>query len=143
MKNYREDELFNLQKISYRDLFLGLKVGIVEAISDYENREFDESRIDVNEERCSTRMAYGEDGNLYPKIILDLNQRYSVLVTPFKIEMLVIDFNIKTFQNDKLTQALIKFMNSYFPNSDYEEKRQKYENNLKIMKKCSENMLFL
>ena len=139
----RKDKDFNLEEVSYQELFNGLKKGIVQAIAEYENADVDEKTIKLNERRCSGKFAYGEDGDMYPKILLDLTGNYSVLLNPFEIKMLVYDYSVKTIKSETLDDALVEFMCSRFPESDYIETREKYFHGAEIMKRIRDDMIII
>ena len=146
MKNLldlRKDKNFNLEETTYQELFIGLKEGIVKAIAEYEKKEIEEKTICLDQKRCWEKFAYGEDGEMYPKILLDLKGNYSILLNPFKIEMLVYDYSVKTIKSEALDDALVKFMTSRFVGSDYLQYREKYLKGAEVIKRISDEMIII
>ncbi len=93
-------------------------MGIAQAIRKFSKEEISVEDLRLNVNRCSTRSAYGEDMNLYPKIYLDLKGDYSVLLTPFEIELIEIKHKIRTVSCAELKECFYNFMCDKFPNSD-------------------------
>lgn len=139
----RADKDFNLETLTYREIFDGLKQGLAKGIMKYTKEDVFVDDLILNEDRCSTRHAYGEDGNLYPKIYLDMKGFYSVLLTPFEIEIIETRYKINTFSNECIREVLFNFMCEKFPYSKYETFYEKYLINAEKIKKQAENHLFL
>ena len=139
----RADRDFNLETCSYEELFDSLKFDFARAISVYSCQEVDVDDLKLNIDRCLTRSAYAEDGNLYPKIYLDLKCEYSFVITPFEIEMMIVNNKIRTYSNAEFREAFYNFMCEKFPNADYDKKYEKYRLDFEKMKKINEKLLFL
>ena len=139
----RADKDFNLETLTYQEMFDGLKFGIAKAISVFSKREVKVEDLELDLQRCVTKKSYGGDMNLYPKIYLSLKGNYSVLLTPFEIELIKTENGIKSLTCDDLNIALTEFMLESFPNCDYIEFSEKYQKNAQIIKKQREKHLFL
>lgn len=139
----RADKDFNLESLSYQEIFDGIKTGVAKAISEHSKEDVSAEDLELNVERCHTRKAYGEDMNLYPKIYLDLKGFYSVLLTPFEIEIMETKFNVKTFSHFELRECFYDFMWSSFPDCDYEKIYEKYLIDTEKLRKQREKHLFL
>lgn len=139
----RADRDFNLETLSYEELFEGLKFDFAQAIRVYSKQEVDVEDLRLNVDRCSTRSVYAEDGNLYPKIYLDLKCEYSFVITPFEIEMMIVNNKIRTYSNAELREAFYNFMCDKFPNAEYDKKYEKYCLDVQKMQKINEKLLFL
>lgn len=143
LRKVRADKDFNLETLSYEEIFDGLKFGIARAISGFSKLGIYIEDLELNLEGCLTRKAYGEDMNLYPKIYLNLKGDYSVLLTPFEIELLRVGNGIKSLSCDELTISLLDFMQDKFPDCDYIKIYENYQKNAEIIKKQREKHLFL
>ena len=142
-KNIRADKDFNLETLSYEEIFDGIKFGVARAISDFSKSAVVVEDLELNSEGCVTKRTYGQDMNLYPKIYLNLKGEYSVLLTPFEIELLRVGNGIKSLSCDELNITLIGFMQDKFPDCDYQEIYENYQKNAEIIKKQREKHLFL
>lgn len=139
--DYRYDKNFNLEEVSFIELFEGLKSGIAAAVSAYEKKDICEETIRLDVGGCIRALTYGEDGQLYPKLVLSLEGSYSVMLTPFKIQMIVYDYSLKNFRSPELTNSLVDFMCSRFPESDYLEKREEYKIKSKLANSVYDKMI--
>ena len=139
----RADKDFNLQTLSYEEIFDGLKFGMAQAISCYSKQEVGVEDLELNVERCSTRSAYAEDMSLYPKMYLDLKGDYGFILTPFEIEMLIVKHDVKTYSTPELREVFYNFMCKQFPNCDYEKIYEKYLINAEKLRRSREKHLFL
>ena len=122
----RADKDFNLESLTYQEIFDGIKIGVALAISKFSKEDVKEEDLKLNIGRCSTRSAYGEDQNLYPKIYLDLKGCYSVLLTPFEIDLIEIKQRLRTVSCVELKECFYNFMCEKFPTSNYDKKFEKY-----------------
>lgn len=122
----RADKDFNLETVPYEELFEGLKFAMADAIRDCYGCYVDAGDLSLDPNRCARKRAYGQDGNLYPKIYLYLVGGYSFIISPFEIEMVVITNKIRTYSSIDLTESLYAFMCCRFAGVDYEKKFQKY-----------------
>ena len=122
----RPDKGFNLETVSFEELFEGLKEGFALAIGKFSKCEVQAEDLKLNVDRCSIRRAYALDGNLYPKIYLDLKGEYGFLINPFEIQMIAVKNGVDTLLYLELLEALYNFMCDRFPNSDYARKFEKY-----------------
>ena len=139
----RADKDFNLESLSYQEIFDGIKVGVAKAISEHLNEDVSVEDLELNENRCHTRKAYADDMNLYPKIYLDLKGDYSILLTPFDIEILETKFEVKTFSHFELKECFYGFMCDKFSNAQYDKKFEKYLINVEKLRKQREKHLYL
>lgn len=148
----RSDKQFNLENVSYEDLFEGLKGDIQKTICEYE--EVDKlASLHLNKDECLTRMKYGKDKDLYPSILLEISARaigkirgsiFYCIINPFEIEIHKIHCGkVDILKNENLTYALKDFMSEKFVNSDYLEKREKYFKNAELINKTENKMLFM
>ena len=148
----RSDKNFNLENVSYQDLFEGLKEEIVNTICEYKEVE-KLAGLHLNKEECSTRMKYGKDKDLYSTVLLEISVRYSgkikgsifhCIINPFEIEIHKIhNGKVDVLTNESLTNALKDFMSEIFVNSDYIEKREKYFKKSEVINKIENKLLFL
>ena len=132
-EDYRTDRNFKLDSLSFEEIYEEIKPYVEEVIKNLEKENFKNSMVDLNLNRCSFRMAYGKDKDLYPRIQLDLKSNYIIVLTTFEIKMLVVGREIKEIRCEELDNALIKLMNEKFPNTDYLIKREKYFENAEIV----------
>lgn len=139
----RPDKDFNLELLSYEEIFEGLKFGIAQAVSKYSNEEVGTEDLELNLDRCYTTKAYAEDMNLYPKIYLDMKGFYSVLLTPFEIELIETKYKIRTVSCVELRECFYDFMCEQFPNCNYRKIYEKYLINAEKFRKQREKHLFL
>ena len=139
----RADKNFNLETLTYKEIFEGLRTAVAEAISEYLNHEVDSEDLSLYVERCSTRKSFGGDKNLYPKIYLDLKGRIGLLITPFEIEMMVVSNKIEMISPICLREAFYNFMCEKFPDANYPRIYDKYLINSEKIKKQREKHLFL
>ena len=151
----RNDEQFNLDNISNQDIFEGIKEGITHTAKTLKNFESSKNiNIEFEEENCSRKQAYGADGNIYPNIHLaatlsDPNVNFSyvnaiVVVTPFGGKMIVYGSNasLQTLETDALKNSVHSFMQSTFPDSDYNKKLQDYQKISQIKTRIYDEMVF-
>lgn len=143
LRNVRADKDFNLETLSYEEIFDGLKFGIARAISEFSKTTILAEDLKLNIDGCLTKKSYGGDLNLYPKIYLNLEGDYSVLLTPFQIELMKVGNGIKSLSCDELTISLLDFMQDKFPDCDYIKIYENYQKNAEIIKKQREKHLFL
>ena len=122
----RDDKDFNLQTLSYQEIFDALKEELIKAIYEISHGEIKYADLVLNVDRCSTRFDYAENGNLYPKIYLDMNGFYSVLLNPFDIELIESRYKIRTVSTVGLRECFYTFMCEKFPNCNYEKVFEKY-----------------
>ena len=139
----RADKDFNLETLSYQEIFEGLKFGIANSISERTREDVDPESLELIVDRCHTRQAYGEDGNLYPKIYLHIKGFYSVLLNPFEIEIIETKYKVRDFSNYPLKEALYNFMCEKFPECKYEIVYEKYLINSNRIRRERENSLFI
>lgn len=153
IKLTRNDEKFNLDTVSNEELFEGLKGGIVSTVKEvFPFRDINESNLSFVNKRSSRRSSLGADGNLYPTICLATyvtgNKKYlsadaTVILTPFEVKMAFADESgLQTLESDELTEALTTFMNTTFPDGDYENKLHEYQENEKRANKFYDDMVF-
>ena len=153
MKNfedYRNDRGFNLESLSFEQIFAGLKSDLKKIISDMEEKEI--FKLELSERNCSTRSKYGKDGFLYPIMILSfdaftksgfLKKDYYLEIAPSEIDMLVNNGGrITKFINAELDEMLMNFMQKQFNNSGYIEKRKKYVKDSNVLEKKYDEMLY-
>jgi len=148
----RNDESFNLDKVSNEELFEGLKSDVVNAIKEITRFEnLTDSNIKLCPENCFRTHASAEDGNLYPKISLATTIKIPnelgvinliFVISPFDIKLLLCDFGLKVIVSKKLDDVVSDFIKTKFPNSDYDEKKQKYLKLVEISNKIYNNMIF-
>ena len=119
--DFRPDKDFDLTTLTYKEIFDGLKFGVAKTISKFSKEEVLTEDLKLNEERCYIKMAFAEDMNLYPKIYLDLVGAYSILLTPFNVELLEIKHSVKTLSCVELRECFYNFMCNTFPQSNYEK----------------------
>ena len=154
MKSYNDiisDKEFNLETVSYEDLFKGLKVEIEKTICKYK-RVDKLAGLHLNKDECSTRMKYGKDKDLYPSVLLEISARESgkikgsvfhCMVNPFEIEIHKIHCGkVDVLTDEELINALKDFMVEMFPNSDYLEKSEKYFKQAKIIDRVYDKLIF-
>ena len=134
----RADKEFNLETLTYEEIFEGIKVGIARAVSKFSKEEVEPDDLVLNVDKCSIRSAYGEDANLYPKIYLDLKGYYSVLLTPFEIDIIEIKHRIRTLSCEDLKESFYNFMCEKFPDSGYDKKYEKYFIDAEKLRKVDE-----
>lgn len=139
----RVDKDFNLETLSYQEIFNGIKIGVALAISKFSKEDAKAEGLRLNLNRCHTRKAYAEDLNLYPKIYLDLKGDYSILLTPFEIELIETKHKIRTVSCVELRECFYNFMCEQFPNCDYEKIYENYFKNAEKFRKQREKHLFL
>ena len=139
----RPDKDFNLETLTYQEIFEGIKFGVATAIRKFSKDDISVEDLRLKEERCYTKKAYAEDMNLYPKIYLDLFGQYSVLITPFNVELLIVSSQIKTYSCEELGECFYKFMCDKFPSANYEKIYEKYLISVEKIKKQHEKHLFL
>ena len=139
----RKDRTFNLELLTYRQLFNGLKDGIAKAISKFSNQNISVNSLVLNEDRCSTRYAYANDKNLYPKIYLSIKGFYDVVLTPFEIELLELKSKVRFLSDWELSECFYEFMCEQFPDCNYEKFYEKYQKDSEIVRKTSDKCLFL
>ena len=72
-----------------------------------------------------------------------MNGFYSVLLTPFEIEIIETKYRIKNISNSELRECFYNFMLEKFPNAEYDKKYKNYNLNVEKSRKTRENMLFL
>jgi hypothetical protein len=140
-ESVRPDKNFNLETLSYQEIFEGLKFGIAKAISRMTKEEVDAEDLELKRERCNTKRIFAKDMNLYPKIYLDLVGEFSVLISPFEIELMQIEYRIKTYSCEELRESLFNFMCSKFPDSGYEKCYDKYFKNVEMIERQREKHL--
>ena len=134
---------FNLETLSYQQLFEGLKDGIAKAISKISKQEILPDDLILNGDRCSMRFAYAEDGNLYPKIYLSIKGSYDILITPFEIDVLELTNKLRLFGDWELREFFYNFMCKQFPNSNYEKFYEIYQKDCEIAIKTRDINIFL
>jgi len=139
----RADKDFNLETLTYQEIFDGIKVGIAKAIAKEKKEEVEVETLILNVQRCRTKLAYVDDMNLYPKIYLDLVGDCSVVLTPFDIRLLIVSNCVKTYSCEELSECFYNFMCERFPNCDYENIYEKYLINAEKIQKQREKQLFL
>ena len=139
----RPDKDFNLETLTYQEIFDGIKCDIARAISRVSKRETYGQDLKLNIQRCRTKFAYAEDMNLYPKIYLDLVGNYSVVLTPFNIELMEVKQSVRMYECQELSRGFYDFMCEKFPNCGYEKIYEKYLINVEKVKKQHEKHLFL
>lgn len=149
----RNDENFNLDNVSDKELFEGIKDGMVESIKNMPNFEYvTNEKIKLLDE-SSRRQIIGSDGNLYPHINLStrimpnkglyFSTHANFLINPFDIRMVVVTENgIETIEAEELTSAFTKFMTSRFPDGNYLEKKAEYERKVEIRNRVYDDMVF-
>ena len=139
----RPDKDFNLETLTYQEIFDGIKYDIAMAISRVSKNETNKQDLKLNIQRCRTKFAYAEDMNLYPKIYLDFVGGYSVILTPFNIQLMEVKQAVKMYECQELSQGFYNFMCEKFPNCDYEKIYEKYLIRVEKLKKQHGKNLFL
>lgn len=139
----RDDKEFNLETLSYQEIFVGIKDGIANAIYEISKEKINAEDLVLNIDRCSTRYAYAENGNLYPKIYLDMNGFYSVLLNPFEIDLIESKYKIRTVSTVGLRECFYNFMCEKFPNCNYEKVFEKYLIDSQNLRKTRDTFLFM
>lgn len=125
-EDYRSDKDFKLDSLSFEEIYEEIRETLKKVVKSLEKENFNETMINLNLNRCSFRMAYGKDRDLYPRIQIDLKSNYIVVITTYEIKMLIVGREIKEFQSEELDNVLIQLMNNKFPETDYLLKREKY-----------------
>lgn len=156
MKNFeevRKDKDFNLETVSYEELFDALKYSIAHAIGKVEKTEIDLSNIELNTKHSKIVREYASDGNIYPRIYLHVHCKSNkwiggvfceFVITPFTINLIVSNNGVKFFSTKLMTYALTRFMKKRFPDSSYMKKREKFiEISEKLKKQREENFNIL
>lgn len=148
----RNDEKFNLDNVTDEELLEGLKDGIVKSLKSFKGLEnIDISHLSLDEDHSFRKTSYGRDGNMYPEISLSTNitmpgnlgpKGLNLLVKPFDIKMIIVKNGITTLQPKELQKAFKKFMLITFPNSDYAEKKQKYDEMAALRDRVYNRMVF-
>lgn len=134
----RVDKNFNLETLSFEEIFNGIKDGVAKTLSKFTKQDVRVEDLVLNLDRCSKRFAYGEDANLYPKIYLDLKGFYSVLLNPFEIDLVETKQRIRIISCEELKETLYNFMRKQFPESDYDKKYDKYFLDAEKLRKVDE-----
>ena len=148
----RNDAEFNLDTVSNKEIFDGLKAGMFECLQAVEHLE-EISPEDIEFKEDSFRNQFmGADGYLYPKICICTRTmpkknwifatNADFIVTPFTIQMLLLNNGIKVVESKNLTAALVEFMNNRFPNSNYEAKRNKYLKDCDLRRRMYDQSVF-
>lgn len=148
----RFDENFNLDTVTDEELLEGLKDGIVNSLRIYKGFEnIDETNISLDNKTTFRTTHYGRDGNLYPNITLGAKAKISteffpasfqLLIMPFDIKMLITTPNLTTVKPVELLTAFNEFMLNKFPNSDYADKKQKYDEMAALRDRVYNRMVF-
>ncbi len=138
----RNDKEFKLETLSYEEIFDAFKDIVNEVKKKNCDGTFKFWPVELRNERCESRMVFGEDKNLYPKIRFDMGT-YVLIVSTFEVKLLVIEYGIDEIKSEELDNALVKLMCEHFPNSDYLAKREKYFKDVELMKRTLWNNLFL
>lgn len=132
----RNDAEFNLDNLSNKEIFDGLKESMFECLKQVEHlEEITLEDIEFKEDSFRNQVM-GADGYLYPKICICTRTmpkknwifatNADFIVTPFSVQMLLLNNGIKVVESKNLDQALVEFMTNKFPDSNYIAKRQKY-----------------
>ena len=136
-EDYRSDKNFKLDSLSFEEIYEGIKPAVEKEIKKLEKGNFKNGMVDLNLNRCSFRMAYGKDKDLYPRIQIDLKSKYIVVITTYEIKMLIVEREVSEHQSEELDEALVCLMNKKFPESDYIEKRKNYFENADLVRRIS------
>lgn len=148
----RNDAEFNLDTVSNKEIFDGLKGSMFECLQAVEHLE-DITLDDIEFKEDSFRnQVMGADGFLYPKICIctrtmpKKNWIYATnadfIVTPFSVQMLLLKNGIKVVEAKKLDEALVEFMTKRFPNSNYLAKREKYLRDCDLRRRMYDQSVF-
>ena len=150
-EDYRKDKEFKIDSLTYPEIFEGLKGGIEKAICEFEKVDSVDELVFLDKSSV-VNMKYGKDKDMYPSINIEFcvfagkhirGKYYNCIFNPFEIEIHKIDCGeIKVFEGEELTQALVDMIVEKFPNSDYVEKREKYFKMSELMERKYEEMLF-
>ena len=142
------DENFNLKTISYEEMFYALKDSIKKAIAEYDAVDVEDVRLE--EDGCSISRVVGKDGGYYSQMTLEVSRSndgfarlyYSFVVNTFSIMMVMFRYDVENHVSKELTNKYVEFMKHRFPESGYEEKREKYYKNAEIAQRKCEELLF-
>ena len=146
------DKDFNLMTVSDPEIFDSLKKDIVATIRTMKG--FDKIKDEdvlLDQAFTNRRTAYGKDGNAYPNIVMSVLvktappfgvREVNMFVDPFSIKLALHEYDPKIVEDEKLTQAFVKFMTERFPNSEYTQKRDKYFKAAEIAERVYSRMVF-
>ena len=148
----RNDEKFNLDNVTDEELFVGLKGGIAKSLRNFKGFEdIPEDNLRLNKELSFRTTQYGKDGNLYPKITLGTTAKipterfpvtFQLLIMPFDIKMLINTSSLVTVEPEELSNAFNEYILNRFPENDYAEKKQKYNEMAAIRERVYNRMVF-
>ena len=151
LNNYRNDRQFQLDSLSYDEIFECLRDDIEKAIAKFEKVENIDALI-LPDTSGVVSMKYGKDKDMYPSVNMEVcvyagkyiqGKYYNIILNPFEIEIHKIYCGeVQVFTSEELNEALIDMMNEKFPNSNYMEKREKYFKMAELMQRKREELLF-
>lgn len=149
MEIKKPDAEFDLTTISDMEIFEGIKKGIVKTLNTLKGYEKIQNKdVQLNADYYNRRMAFGEDKNLYPHIVMDLSVKngsyydsFDLFIDTFNIKLAPHKFDPQMIENANLTNAFIKFMITRFPKSNYLEKREEYFKKAKINQRIRDELL--
>ena len=146
----RTDEKFNLRNVKDEEIFSAIKNDVVNVIKTFKGYENIESKdVSLNTEYTDRHDFFADDYNLYPKITLDVSVKsdltydsFNIFIDPFNIKVAPRKYNPQLVEDQKLTNAFIKFMLLKFPGANYTEKREEYLIKSQNSKKVRDDLLF-
>ena len=133
LDDYRTDKDFKLDSLSYEEMFDYFKDVVDEMRKKFHVKGFKFWPVELKKDKCSCKMAYGADKNLYPKVRIAMDS-CDLILTPFEAKLLVVDEGVRTIMSPELNDALLNMMNEKFPESDYKEKSEKYFKDAELMR---------
>ena len=138
LEDFRKDKNFNLNNVTFMQMFENIKDKLAVAISEHKNANIESGQILINENNCFRRSAFGADKDLYTKVKLDVYVKrvdsFMIIFNPFEIYLAEYDGSENCYRSKSLNNALVDMMLKLFPNSDYLVKREKYFKDSEIIK---------
>ena len=87
LEDLRKDKNFNLNSVTYLQMFESVKDNLAIVISEYKNVKIESNQILLNEDNCFSCSSFGADHDLYTKVKLDIFVKnldsFMIIFNPF------------------------------------------------------------